>query len=146
MGTIAALEARTGKMTPISDVLEDSRVATVGIGRTSLLARLKSWTVSFVSPDTAVQLTRVPQLRTVRGQADAQFVPSCKIVSFLGSAQVYLRRLAVDMRARFASSVLTILRRSSSRSIGLRVALLDRSGCLCRDDEFAARFSHRDRR
>ncbi|MFT6670543.1 MAG: hypothetical protein ACJAVZ_002013 [Afipia broomeae] len=90
-------------MTPISDVLEDSRVATVGIGRTSLLARLKSWTVSFVSPDTAVQLTRVPQLRTVRGQADAQFVPSCKIVSFPGSAQVYLRRLAVDMRARFAS-------------------------------------------
>lgn len=103
MATIAAPKARIEKMTPESDVFKHRSGATAVIGRAGLLARLKSWAVSFVSPDTAVQLTRPTQLQTMPGQADGQIVPGGKIVLFPGSDQASLRRLALDMRARFAS-------------------------------------------
>lgn len=90
-------------MTPISDVLKQGGVATAAVERTGLLGRLKSWASSFVSPDTNVQPTRVPQPRMVRGHTDAQLAPGCKIVPFPGSDRASLRRLAVDMRVRFAS-------------------------------------------
>ncbi|HWV51682.1 hypothetical protein [Pseudorhodoplanes sp.] len=90
-------------MTPRRDVFKHGRNSAADIGRVGLLARLRSWAVSFISPDATVRVTHLAPLQNVRRRDHAQFDPSCKIFQFPGSDQASLRRLAVDMKARFAS-------------------------------------------